>query len=330
MGGNSPERMVSLASGEAVAAGLDQVGHHVLKMDPAFPEKIYTINEKVFEGAIGATPRGKHAMMRPEHINLLLASIEKYAVDFVFPILHGGWGEDGRLQALLELAGIRYLGSGPAACAIAMDKHLSKQLFISSDIPTPDYYFLPRESSDKAPEYCAELGYPLVVKPNRGGSSVGLTILQNADRLEKALSLIEELDDDILIEKYIPGREITVGILDSRGMAVVEIVPQNGFYDYRHKYTAGQTEYVCPAELNDRLTGLVINYAARAFHITRCSVFGRVDFRLNAAGKFYCLEVNTLPGMTSSSLVPKSAAGVGINFPNLVDRLVNFSMKLKR
>ncbi|MBC8205271.1 D-alanine--D-alanine ligase [bacterium] len=330
MGGNSPERMVSLASGEAVAAGLDKMGHQVLKLDPAMPEKVYTIDQMIFEGAIGEIPHGKHACLTIEQINVLLSSIKKFSIDLIFPMLHGGWGEDGRLQALMELAGIPYVGSGPAASAAAMNKRMSKQLFSAVGIPTAEFFCLPLESVHLAPGYCDKLGYPLVVKPVHGGSTVGLTILHNPNNLERALELVKEQNDDILVEKYIPGREITVGILDGRGMAVVEIIPKDGFYDYKHKYTSGQTEYIAPAEIGDELTEKVIEYSARAFQAAGCQVYGRVDFRLNPKREFYCLEINTVPGMTAASLVPKSAAALGIEFHELVNRCAVTSVNLRR
>ncbi len=330
MGGLSPERMVSLNSGENVAMGLDKKGHQVLKMDPAEPDKIYTMMEKIFDGEIGEIPLGSHKLLDADKVNTLLRSFRKYAVDLVFPMLHGGWGEDGRLQALLELIDMPFVGSNSVSSAFAMNKHLAKRIVESEGILTPEYFFVPRDSISKIPELCQQFGYPLVIKPNASGSTVGLSILKSSEMLNNAIELVRKEDDDVLIERYIPGRELTVGILAGQGLSVVEIIPQDGFYDYRHKYTSGKTEYVCPAEIGDALTRQCIENAAVAFRLLGCQVYGRVDFRLSDDGKLYFLEVNTIPGMTKHSLVPKSAAVVGIDFPELVNRIAVISMNLKR
>lgn len=330
MGGNSPERNVSLKSGEAVADGLDRAGHQVLKMDPADPDKVYTMIEKVFDGPIGENPVGKHELLDAGKIDTIMHAIKKYAVDLVFPMLHGGWGEDGRLQALFEIADIPFVGSGYASSAFAMNKHLTKRTVSSEGILTPEYYFVHRNQLNSIPRICKKFGYPLVIKPNASGSTVGLSILKNAEGLEKAIEMAAAQDDDVLVERYIAGRELTVGILEGHGMSLVEIVTKDGFYDYRHKYTEGQTDYICPAELNHKITSRCLEQASIAFQILGCEVYGRVDFRLGEDGKLYFLEVNTIPGMTEHSLVPKSAEAVGISFKDLVNRLVIYSMNLKR
>jgi D-alanine-D-alanine ligase len=330
MGGNSPERRVSLASGEAVAKGLALKGHQVLKMDPAHPEKVYTLEEAVFSGEVGEKPIGENLPLTPEKVKSLLDNLAKYAVDLVFPILHGGWGEDGRLQALFELAQIRFVGSGSVSSAVAMNKSLTKRIVSSEGILTPDYFVLPLAAIDKLPKYCEKFGFPLVIKPNNGGSTVGVSILHNSRKLSNAIEEVTALNDEVLVERYISGRELTVGIFDGQGMSVVEIIPKEGFYDYKHKYTSGQSNYVCPAEIPSGLTQKCIKQASVAFNVLGCAVFGRVDFRLNEEGKLYFLEVNTLPGMTNHSLVPKSASAIGMDFAELVNRIAVISMNLKR
>ena len=330
MGGSSPEKMVSLESGESVAQGLDKKGHQVIKTDPAIPEKTYTILEKMHSGPIGDIPQGETAPLDQEKIITFLQNMKKYAVDLVFPVLHGGWGENGGIQALFEIAGIPFAGSGSAASGLAMDKHLSKRIVETEGILTPDYVFVPQSSIDKIPLICKDFGYPLVIKPNASGSSVGLSIVKSKPELKKAIELVTAENDDVLIERYIPGRELTVGILDGQGLSVVEIVPKSGLYDYKHKYTAGNTEYICPAPISAGLTQQCIHQASIAFQLLGCEVFGRVDFRLGEDGKLYFLEVNTLPGMTEHSLVPKAAAAAGLNFAELVNRIAITSMNLKR
>lgn len=330
MGGSSPERMISFASGEAVAQGLDTMGHQVLKSNPAEPDKVYTMLEKPFDNQVGETPKGEKNPLTPEKITAILSNISKYAVDLVFPMLHGGWGEDGKLQALFEIAQIPFVGSDSTSSALAMNKHLAKRIAASEGILSPEYSYLPRESVDRLEKLCDEFGYPLVIKPNSGGSTVGVSIVKSARSLPRAIEIAEAQNDDILVEKYIAGRELTVGILDGQGLAVVEVVPKDGFYDYKHKYIDGQTEYVYPAEIGARLTSECIETAAVAFRLLGCEVFGRVDFRLGENSKIYFLEVNTLPGMTSRSLVPKAAEVVGIDFPELVNRIAIISMNLRR
>jgi len=330
MGGSSPERMISFASGEAVAQGLDKMGHQVLKTDPSDPEKVYTMLEKPFDEPVGETPKGENAPLTPLKITTILNNISKYAVDLVFPMLHGGWGEDGRLQALLEIAQIPFVGSGSVSSALAMNKHLAKRIVSSEGILSPEYFYLPRESLSQLGRLCEEFGYPLVIKPNSSGSAVGVSVVKSAKNLPRAIETAEAQNDDILVERYIAGRELTVGILDGQGLAVVEVIPKDGFYDYKHKYTDGQTEYVYPAETGAGLTRECIETAVVAFRLLGCEVFGRVDFRLGEDSRLYFLEVNTLPGMTSHSLVPKAAEVVGIDFPELVNRIAIISMNLGR
>lgn len=323
--------MVSLASGESVAKGLDEKGHQVLKMDPAEPDKVYTMVEKVFEGPVGETPRGENEPLSPQKICLLLENLKKYSIDLVFPVLHGGWGEDGKIQALLEISNIPFAGSGSAASALAMNKHLAKRIAASGGVPTPEYFFLPKNVFSRAGEMCDKFGYPLVIKPNNGGSTVGLSIVKSNKSLPRAVELVESQGDDILVERYIPGRELTVGMLDGQGLSVVEIVPKSGFYDYKHKYTSGQSEYIYPAEVDPIITRRCIEFAATAFGLLGCEVFGRVDFRLSDNGDPFFLEINTIPGMTTThGLLPKSAAAVGMSFPELVNRIVVTSMNLQR
>lgn len=331
MGGNSPERAVSLASGEAVARGLDEKGHQVIKMDPAYPEKVYTMMDKALDVKVGEAPAGENKPLEPEKIKVLIENIKKYSVDLIFPVLHGGWGEDGKLQALLEMMGTPFVGSGSCASAIAMNKHLTKRIAASVGVQTPSYFFLPKEHIDEAPALCKEFGYPLVVKPNTYGSSVGLSIVRSAKSLERAIELVKSTGDDVLIEQYIPGRELTVGVLDGSSLSVVEIKPKSGFYDFKHKYTSGSTDYICPADLNLSVSNACMQFAENAFNVVGCSVFGRVDFRLNEHDDLFFLEINTIPGMTRDhGLLPKSAAAVGMSFEELVNRIVISSMNLVR
>jgi D-alanine-D-alanine ligase len=230
----------------------------------------------------------------------------------------------------LELANIPFAGSGSVASALAMNKLQAKRIVSYVNVPTPDYKYIPQIDQDQALKICRDFGFPLVVKPNNGGSTVGVTIVGSEAELSSAIEQVANLEDDLLIERYIAGREITVGILDDKGLSVVEIAPKDGFYDYKHKYTGGQSDYICPAEISAEATKKCLSYAEQAFNILGCRVFGRVDFRMREDGRIFFLEVNTIPGMTAHSLVPKSASAVGINFNQLVEQIVQLSKNIKR
>lgn len=250
--------------------------------------------------------------------------------DCVFIALHGGSGEDGTLQALLDLSGVAYTGSGVLASALAMDKYRAKLLFSAVGIPTPRTIFYGSEGG--ALEYCRDsecedLQYPVVVKPNAEGSTFGLTLASDYNALIEGVRVAGECDRNILIEDYIPGRELTVAILGGEPLPVIEIVPKSGLYDYRAKYTVGESEYVCPAVLDAYVEAEVKEYAGLAYEVLGCSSYARVDFRLNPQNELFCLEVNTLPGMTATSLVPKAARAAGMSFEQLLERLIQLALR---
>jgi D-alanine-D-alanine ligase len=330
-GGTSQERNVSLASGDAVGEALQQAGHHVVKIDPAFPNRILQPEELFITGEVGQEPPDAHQeRLTPKQVQELIGVLVSVAPDVVFPILHGGWGEDGRLQSLLEITGFKYVGSAPRASAIAMHKPTAKRLFRWRGIPTPDWLEFPENLCGSIGEIYAEirehLGFPAVMKPASGGSTIGLTRVSDETEVKTALRTISLLDDDILVEPWIEGRELTMAILSGEALPVVEIKPHVGFYDYLNKYTHGQTDYICPAELPSGITEELSSFAQQAFDIIGCRHFARVDFLLTHSGEPYCLEVNTLPGMTSTSLVPKAAKARGIDFPELADRLIRLAL----
>ncbi len=238
--------------------------------------------------------------------------------DVVFLALHGSPAEDGKLQAMLDLAGIRYTGTGSLGSAVAMDKRLSKELFQAAGVPTPPW--MPR---NRAPvEIVDSLGLPVVVKPSGGGSTIGLTVVRDAGELPAAMELAASYDRDVLVERFLPGRELTVGILLDEALPVLEITPSHEIYDYECKYTPGMTTYEVPARLEPGEAEELARLSLTAHRVLRQGSFGRVDFvRGEADGIFYCLETNSLPGMTSTSLLPKAAASVGISFPELCERI---------
>ena len=245
------------------------------------------------------------------------------AADIAFLALHGAEGENGKLQACLDLYGVPYTGSGYLGSALAMDKELSKTLFRSSGIPTPPGVTLRR--GEAVPE---SIGFPCVVKPCSGGSSVGTSIVTEPEKLPAALAEAFSCDEAVLVEKYIRARELTVGVMDGRAMAVIEIIPKTGFYDYKNKYQAGLTEEICPAPISPEDTARVQRLAERVYEALHLEAYGRVDFLMDKAdGELYCLEANTLPGMTPTSLIPQMAAAEGMDYGELCEKIIEVSLK---
>ncbi len=320
LGGVSAEREVSLASGLAVVRALRQRGHRVDTIDTArgfiAPEEEAGL---LPEGVHAAPPEETEAALSPSALGDL-PQLRK--ADVAFLALHGGVGEDGTLQALLDLLRVQYTGSDPLGSGIAMDKDVSKRLLRDAEVPT-----LPWRIA-RAPEfgYDAEaveefVGFPCIVKPSRQGSSVGLEVVREPRGLRAAVDEAGRYDTEVMIERFVEGRELTVGILGDRPLPPIEIRPKKGIYDYESKYTPGMTEYLCPAPLDREEVARVQTYALRAFEALKLRGYARVDFIL-AEGRLFCLEANTLPGMTATSLLPKAAAAVGIDFPELCESLV--------
>ena len=327
MGGTSAERDVSLITGQEIAGALRRKGHQVFAIDCAFGDLL-----------IEDLARDINEVIRPEHSNFeerkreldrnlfkTIDFIHSRKIEVAFIALHGGYGENGQLQALLELAGIPYTGSNSRASAVGMDKFMSKSLFRQVDIPVPESLTI-SSPADFSEESLFVLGFPLVIKPNDQGSTVGLTVVKEKAQLSPAIQKAFKYSDLVLAEKYIPGKEVTVSILDHNALPVIEIIPEHGIYDYECKYQTGKSRYVVPAELPDNITYRLQELAQRPFQVLGCRHYARVDFRLGDSGTPYCLEVNTLPGMTSTSLVPKAARAIGIEFPELVEKIVNLAV----
>jgi D-alanine-D-alanine ligase len=254
------------------------------------------------------------------------------STDVVFLALHGGQGEDGTLQALLDLTGVPYTGSGHLASALAMDKDLSKHLMRAAGVPTADWLMasgLGRKGwplGEFSQRVETELGLPVVVKPSKQGSTVGLSIVREVGALGPALTEARKYDDEVMVEQFVPGRELTVGILGDEALPVGEIIPVHEIYDYECKYTAGMAREVFPADLTADETREVQQLAARAFRALKLRGYARIDFRMSPDGVFYCLEANTLPGMTALSLIPQAAAAAGISFSELCERIVRLAL----
>jgi D-alanine-D-alanine ligase len=334
MGGTSAERDVSLASGVRVAEALRSRGHEVLSVDTAHgilsgPDEQALLGGKV----VKTIPPDVQALVR---LNAQLPSTLRSlpSTEVVFLALHGGQGEDGTLQALLDLTSVPYTGSGHLASALAMDKDLSKHLFRAAGVPTANWLMAPvsgignRESGidSFAEEVEREIGLPLIVKPSKQGSTVGLSVVRDMAQLWPAIEEAAKYDDEVMVEQFIPGRELTVGILGDEALPVGEIIPVHEIYDYECKYTAGMAKEIFPADLTPEETSTVQELARRAFRALKLRGYARIDFRMSPDGVFYCLEANTLPGMTALSLIPQAAAAAGISFPELCERIVQLAV----
>ena len=336
MGGTSAERDVSLASGEAIVKALKSEGHQVIALDTAQGQKILPDDGQYLPEGVKETPPDVTGLERQGKQQALEAihSFDFSEVDVVFLALHGGQGEDGTIQALLDLTGKPYTGSGVLASALAMNKAMSKKIFEREMILTPKWLMLENpdlsDFSSIRERIDSSFIFPCVVKPNDQGSTVGLTVVNAKQDLKKAFECALKYSSHILVERFIRGRELTVGILGDVPLPVVEIIPEHGIYDYECKYTHGKSNYVCPADIPEEKTKDIQSIGLRAFKALGCEDYARVDFRYGEDNQFYCLEVNTLPGMTDTSLVPKAAKALGIEFPELVDRIAKLALKKKK
>ena len=317
MGGRSSEREISLRTGRGIAQALRNLGHDVAAVDAANGRLLPPGDEERAALPTAALePAAEFALARPE----VLAG-----ADVVLIALHGAAGENGTLQALLDLTGRPYTGSGVLASALAMNKAMAKRLFEHAGIPTPPWQLLAPDATAAEVDVEALGGFPLVVKPNEEGSSVGLTIVERSATLPQALSSAGALGE-ILVERFIEGRELTVAVLGEQALPIVEINPRGGLYDYESKYTAGASEYTCPADLPPDTAERVRELGLRAARVLGCRGVVRVDFRLDPRGESHCLEVNTVPGMTPTSLVPMAARAAGIEYDQVVQRMLDLAL----
>jgi D-alanine-D-alanine ligase len=322
MGGRSAEREISLRTGTGIARALRNLGHEVVAVDAA--------DGRWIEPGEPAPARleGPHDSALPAvSIDAMTGASALRDAEVVFIALHGGEGENGTVQALLDLAGKPYTGSAMLASALAMNKAMAKRVFEREGIPTPRWVLVedPTAGIDTS-----SLGWPLVVKPNEQGSTVGLTIVTAPDRLGGAIDLAFRYGDAVLVEEFIPGRELTVAVLGDEALPIVEIRPRSGHYDYESKYTSGRSEYFCPADLPESLAGRIRDLGLRAALALGCRGVSRTDFRLSPANEPYCLEVNTIPGMTPTSLVPIAAQARGMSYDQLVGRMLELALVEKR
>jgi D-alanine-D-alanine ligase len=319
-GGASAERDVALASARQVVPALRSVGHSVVVVDTVTGFVPESRESEHLLGRVGATWPSVTVLADRERTFLLTALgalPEVREAEVVFLALHGGRGEDGTIQTILETIGVPYTGSGPIASGIAMDKDVSKRLFQNAEVPTARWLMTPVTAGVAG----KELGWPLVVKPSKQGSTVGLTVAKRTEDFDRAVWYASEFDDEVMVEAFVPGRELTVGVLEDRSLAVGEIIPRHEIFDYECKYTPGMSEEIFPARLPDRVTAETQRLGLLAHRALKLGGYSRVDFRLTPEGHLFCLEVNTLPGMTATSLLPQSAKAVGIEFAELCDRI---------
>lgn len=330
-GGLSPERDVSLTSGSLIANALRKKGHRVLLLDvyegirelPLDPDTLfqsdvtdtYHVSEAVPDlDALRARCGNGDALIGPNVLRLCAMA------DKVFIALHGSMGENGQLQATLDSHGISYTGSGYVGSLLAMDKDLAKRLFRDAGVPTPDWMYFDMQN-DSREDLDRRIGLPCVVKPCDCGSSVGVSIVETKQELDAALAEAARWGNRVLVEKKITGRELTVGILHGKTLPPVEIIPDHGFYDYQNKYQ-GTTREICPAEIPDAVAERAAALTRLGFDALRLGDYARFDFILDENGGLWCLEANSLPGMTPTSLLPQAAAAVGISYEELCEKIV--------
>lgn len=336
-GGISTERDVSLVSGKMIYNALRKNGHNAILLDVYLGtsetdiEHIFTL-EKDWVKEINPV---KDENPDIEKIKALRADGGKQffgpnviticqKADIVFMALHGENGENGKIQACFDLMGITYTGTDYISSAIAMDKALSKDIFAVYGIPTPKGIRL-----KKGEQETEKIPYPCIVKACRGGSSVGVCIANNEEEYEKAKKEAFTYDDEVVIEQYIKGREFSVGVLKGKALPVIEIAPLTGFYDYKNKYQAGSTIETCPADIPKEKTEEMQRAAENVFKALRLKNYSRMDFMMSTEGEIFCLEANTLPGMTPTSLLPQEAAAIGISFEELCENLMKYSLEEK-
>lgn len=334
-GGISTERDVSLISGKMIYRAVKRLGHqavlldvflgmerddigHIFESDEDFARDISDIREINPDiSAVKAMRRdGGKCYFGPNVIRLCQMA------DVVFMGLHGEDGENGKVQAAFDLMGIRYTGTDFISSALSMDKSISKELFAFHKIPTPAGTVV-KKGQDTKPR----VPFPCVVKVCSGGSSIGVSIVNGAAEYEAALQDAFLYDDEVIVEQYIKGREFTCCVLDGRALPLVEIAPKQGFYDYKNKYQAGSTVEICPAPLDEAHTKEIQQISEKVFEVLRLKKYARMDFMMDETGKSYCLEANTLPGMTPTSLIPQEAAAVGMDYEHLCQKIIDMAFE---
>ena len=342
-GGLSTERDVSLSSAAGICRTLIEKGHNAFLLDvfmglPYDSDKldeVFTLPGHGLEIAKNiATEEPDLAAIkasRPDQSDCFLGPnvIELCRMaDITFIGLHGGEGENGKLQATFDLLGIKYTGPNSLGCAAAMHKGIAKQIFLESGVPTPNGVCI-HKNKNKKDLSSLGLSLPVVVKPCSGGSSIGVYIVHTEEEYTEALEKSFRYEDELVIEEYVKGREFACGIIDDKALPPIEIIPKTGFFDYANKYQDGATDEVCPANISEEISAKMQEYTVRAFHALKLDVYSRADFLLDADNNLYCLEMNTLPGMTAASLLPKEAAVTGIEYGDLCELIIEKSLEAR-
>lgn len=342
-GGLSTERDVSLSSSAGICRTLLEKGHDAflldvflgLAYDPDHLDEVFTLpghgletaknistDEPDIEAVKASRSDQSNCFLGPNVIELCRMA------DITFLGLHGGEGENGKLQATFDLLGIKYTGPDSLGCAVAMDKGFTKHIFMQTGIDTPPGTSLHKSVRDKSLKTLG-LNLPLVIKPCSGGSSIGVYIVHTEDEYFDALSKSFRYEDEVVIESYIKGREFACGIIDGEALPPIEIIPKTGFFDYTNKYQDGATDEVCPADISKEISDKMQKLTVKAYHALKLNVYSRADFLLDDRGNLYCLELNTLPGMTSASLLPKEARAIGIEYGDLCELIIRKSLEAR-
>lgn len=322
VGGASPERAVSKMTGKGVYNALLNLGYQVKLIDPAYGINQPPDPDEFFSDC---------EFSSISYLNYLEAINSELFdnIDLAFNALHGSWGEDGTIQSLFEFRQIPYTGSGILASAASMDKGITKSIIKHYNVPTPNWMIVQKNKFDiksLLKEVKGEFKIPFVVKPNDQGSAIGLTICKSFDELNDSINFAFQFSRNAIIEEYIEGREVTVGIIGDKELPVLEIKPKHFYYDYECKYTSGMSEYEVPANLPKEISLKIQQYSRDAYTAVGCKGYGRLDFRLDQELNPYCLEINTLPGLTSTSLLPKAAQAIGLNYDLLIDSIIENSL----
>lgn len=333
-GGNSTEREVSIASGQGVCKALRERNHKAVLLDPYFgasqkEENLFPTEYDVDKAAdamremsskLEETMKTRKGFFGPNVLEICKEA------DIVFLALHGANGEDGKVQSVLDLMGIKYTGSGPLSSGMAMDKGITKMVFEAKGVPTPKGITLEKgKCSSQLADY--GMGFPVIVKPCCGGSSVGVCIANNQTEYQAALLEAFSYENEVVVEQFITGREFSVAVVDGKAYPVIEIAPLQGFYDYKNKYQASSCVETCPADLSSALTKEMQKYAEMGYKALNLQAYARLDFLMDDEGNMYCLEANTLPGMTPTSLIPQEAKAIGMDYPQLCEKLIEVSLK---
>lgn len=334
-GGLSTERDVSITSGSLVSKALRERGHQVVLLDVFMgyeedncdPEKLFQQGYDFTKNAVISedVPNLKQikALRKDKSSRFLGQNVEEICrcADITFLALHGDVGENGKLQATLDLLGIRYTGTGCLGSAVAMHKGISKSVLSYNGVPVPRGQIFNKKTSVSSWNF-----FPCVVKPCSGGSSVGVSIASDQEEFLAAMKEAFKYEEEVIVEQYIKGREFSVGLLDGKALPIIEIKPKTGFYDYKNKYQSGMTEEICPAELDPQSAIRMKQYAEQAYKALMLQAYSRIDFLMDDKGDMYCLEANTLPGMTPMSLLPQEAAVQGIEYGELCENIIALSL----